>query len=321
MDVSLAYELAMTAYALEIERLVKSYGQTRAVDDLQLNARPGEILGLLGPNGAGKSTTIGICTTRIIATAGRVRVCGIDVMTDPALAKRCMGVVTQYNTLDRSCTVIENLYYHARYFGLTRPEARKRSRELLERVRLRDRSEALPDELSGGMAQRLQVARAVSHRPQVLFLDEPTAGLDPQSRLALWELVRELRAAGTTVLLTTHNMDEADQLCDRVAIIDHGRILVCDAPERIRRGSRAQTSVEVTVDPPYAELLERLRALQDVTRVEETPSGLRVLTQRADGNLQRVVEAARGSELRDIAVSAPTLETVFIELTGRVLRD
>ncbi len=321
MGIPLAYRPTMTAYALEIERLVKSYGQMRAVDGIDLSAKPGEILGLLGPNGAGKSTTIGVCTTRIIATAGRVRICGIDVMVDPALAKRCMGVVTQYNTLDRSCTVIENLYYHARYFGLRRVDARRRSHELLERVRLSDRSDALPDELSGGMAQRLQVARAVSHRPQVLFLDEPTAGLDPQSRLALWELVRELRTSGTTVLLTTHNMDEAEQLCDRVAIIDHGRILVCDAPDRIRRRSRAQTSVEVTVDPPRAELLERLQALQDVTRVEETPSGLRVLTQRADGNLQRVIEAARGAELRHVAVSAPTLETVFIELTGRVLRD
>lgn len=311
----------MVAYALEIERLVKSYGRTRAVDGVDLTVDQGEILGLLGPNGAGKSTTIGVCTTRIIATSGRVRICGIDVDVDPAFAKRCMGVVTQYNTLDRSCTVIENLYYHARYFGLPRAKARQRSRDLLERVRLSDRQDSMPDELSGGMAQRLQVARAVSHQPQVLFLDEPTAGLDPQSRLALWELVRELRAAGTTVLLTTHNMDEAEQLCDRVAIIDHGRILVCDVPERIRRQSRAQTSVEVTVDASRAELAERFRQLEDVTRVEETATGLRILTPRSDGNLQRLVEAAQGAELRHMTVTAPTLETVFIELTGRVLRD
>ncbi len=248
------------ATTILIEALVKRYraSDAPAVDGIDLEVRQGEIFGLLGPNGAGKTTTIGVCTTRVIADAGRVRVVGVDVAEDPARVKRFIGVVTQYSTLDRSLTARENLIYHARYFGAGRQEARGHAERLLERFQLTGAGHRLPDELSGGMAQRLQIARAIGHGPRVLFLDEPTAGLDPQSRLGLWDLVRELRAEGTTILLTTHNMAEADELCDRVAIIDHGRILVCDAPERLKQ--MAGTTTEIHLDTPGAPSGARRRA-------------------------------------------------------------
>lgn len=309
--------------AILIEALVKRYGATNvpAVDGIDLEVRRGEIFGLLGPNGAGKTTTIGVCTTRVIATSGRVRVVGVDVAADPARVKRFIGVVTQYSTLDRSLTALENLVYHARYFGARRREARRRAETLLDRFRLTDSARRMPDELSGGMAQRLQIARAIGHGPLVLFLDEPTAGLDPQSRLSLWDLVRELREEGTTILLTTHNMAEADELCDRVAIIDHGHILVCDTPDRLKQMTGTETEIHLDISEVPPDLLAALRALPGIDSAVAVPEGIRILASSRDGLLQRVVEAAHGHALWNVSVKEPTLETVFIELTGRALRD
>ena len=309
--------------AILIESLVKRYDLSRspAVDGIDLEVRRGEIFGLLGPNGAGKTTTIGVCTTRVTATSGRVRVVGVDVTKDPALVKQFIGVVTQYSTLDRSLTAFDNLFYHARYFGANGREARRLAESLLVRFRLTDSALRMPDELSGGMAQRLQIARAIGHAPQVLFLDEPTAGLDPQSRLVLWDLVRELRDEGTTILLTTHNMAEAEELCDRVAIIDHGRILVCDSPERLIHLAGTKTEIHLELLEAPKDLLAALSVLPGIDSAVAVPEGVRILASEQDGMLQRVVEAARGTILRNVSVKRPTLETVFIELTGRALRD
>src|SRR4051812_4857204 len=216
-----------------------------AVDQLDLEVRYGEIFGLLGPNGAGKTTTIGMLTTRVLPTEGEAWVGGVDVVAEPARAKQLIGVVTQTNTLDRSLTVYENLYFHGRYFGMSAREAKTEANDLLERFHLVDRAGADVMALSGGMAQRLMVARSIMHRPAVLFMDEPTAGLDPQSRLSLWEAVHELNVAGQTILLTTHYMEEADQLCRRVAIMDHGRILALDTPVELKRSVDADTIVTV----------------------------------------------------------------------------
>ena len=310
--------------ALIVERLAKRYPgppEITALDGVDLQVQPGEIFGLLGPNGAGKTTTVGVCTTRVRATSGRVLVEGLDVRAEPAAVKRRIGVVTQQNTLDRSCTLRENLYYHCRFFGFSASEARARADELLQRFRLTDRAAALPLTLSGGLAQRMQIARAIAHRPHILFLDEPTAGLDPQSRLALWEQVAELRRDGLTVLLTTHYMEEADRLSDRVAIIDHGRVLVIGTPAELKRTVGAGTVIQVRLERTDVALLAALRGLPGVREVEEAPNGLRVLAQSRDGLLSSLVETAIPYGLQDVAIAEPTLETVFIKLTGRDLRE
>jgi len=309
---------------IETEQLTKVYpGGIKAVDALDIAISEGEIFGLLGPNGAGKTTTVGMLTTRVVPTGGRARVAGIDVVTEPTRVKQHIGVVPQTNTLDRSLTVRENLYFHGRYFGMGRRTARALADELLERFRLAERADAEITALSGGMAQRLQVARAIMHRPEVLFLDEPTAGLDPQSRLALWDLLRDLHARGQTVLLTTHYMEEADRLCDRVAIMDHGRILALDTPTALKRSVGADTVVEVHADGDLEALAGVLGSTDGATGAAVSDGVVRVYFRGAAGVLPRVVERAdaAGFCVRDLSVTEPTLETVFIALTGRELRE
>src|SRR6202453_3418762 len=222
-----------------------------AVDKLNLDVSAGEIFGLLGPNGAGKTTTAGMLTTRVVPTSGKAFLAGVDVGAQPALAKQLSGIVSQQNTLDRQLTVWENLYFHGRLFGIGAKESRKIADQMLARFQLTKWAKASVYALSGGMAQRLMVARAIFHRPSVLFLDEPTAGLDPQSRLALWDLLGELHDQGQTIMLTTHYMEEADRLCERVAIMDHGRVLALDTPANLKQSIEADTIVTVrtTGDP------------------------------------------------------------------------
>ena len=221
---------------IQTRGLVKRYPpDTLAVDSLDLEVWRGEFFGLLGPNGAGKTTTIGMLTTRVVPTSGEAVVAELNVRAHPVQVKRMIGVVTQDNTLDRRLTAWENLYYHGRYFGLSRGVARDEADRVLRLVRLEDRARHFVDQLSGGMQQRLLIGRALVHRPEVLFLDEPTAGIDPQGRLALWEILRGLHEEGQTILLTTHYMEEAEELCQRVAIMDRGRILAMGSPEELKR--------------------------------------------------------------------------------------
>jgi ABC-2 type transport system ATP-binding protein len=296
-----------------------------AVDHLDLAVRPGEIFGLLGPNGAGKTTTVGMLTTRVVPTSGRAWVGGIDVSADPVATKQMIGVVPQESTLDRALSVRENLYFHGRYFGMDARVARRAADETLERFRLADRANAEILELSGGMAQRLMVARAILHRPAILFLDEPTAGLDPQSRLALWEVIGELHADGQTILLTTHYMEEADQLCERVAIMDHGRILALDTPAALKRSVGADTEIRITSSdssraPELAQYLERFDGVQGVNA---TDGVVHVYLRRDHGGLARLIAYADGGgfDVTDVGITEPTLEAVFINLTGKDLRE
>jgi ABC-2 type transport system ATP-binding protein len=313
-------------HAIQTHGLTKVYPGTdfRAVDGLDLAIRTGEIFGLLGPNGAGKTTTAGMLTTRVIPTAGKAQVGTVDVIAHPALAKQLIGIVSQQNTLDRQLTVWENLYFHGRLFGIPAPESRRISDRLLEQFHLSRWAKASVFALSGGMAQRLMVARAIVHRPAVLFLDEPTAGLDPQSRLALWEILGELNQAGQTIMLLTHYMEEADRLCNRVAIMDHGQILALDTPAALRQSVGADTIVTVKAEGDGAALATALeRDVQGVTRTRVIDGGVELHVKGAERIVPRVVSAAEraGLELIDLSVAEPTLETVFINLTGKELRE
>ena len=311
---------------VEVRGLKKIYeGKTgvTAVDGIDLTVDAGSIFGLLGPNGAGKTTTISICTTRALPSAGKVTIAGVDVVAEPARARRGIGVVPQYNTLDRACTISENILFHCLYFGFSRAEAKARTAELLEQFHLSERAGAYPSQLSGGLAQRVQIARAIAHRPKVLFLDEPSAGLDPQSRIAMWEAVTALRNEGITVVLTTHYMEEADELCDRVAIIDHGKILVQDTPAALKNSVGAQRVYQLHLrdEGGAGKLAQTLGKVEGVIRVEETGDGLRVFAHGADGLLSEIVTAASTYGLRDLTIGETSLETVFIQLTGRELRE
>jgi len=310
---------------MRTEKLTKIYpGGLKAVDELDLEVHQGEIFGLLGPNGAGKTTTAGMLTTRVIPTSGRAFVGGIDVVAHPTTAKQVIGVVPQTNTLDRSLTVWENLYFHGRLLGMSNATANTEADRLLQQFRLAERGKEPVAALSGGMAQRLMVARAIMHRPATLFLDEPTAGLDPQSRLALWEILGELHADGQTILLTTHYMEEADELCNRLAIIDRGHLLALGSPAELKRSTGADTVVTVSATGDLDRLAKVLETdvpgAQQATRVDST-----VLVEVRDqqGVLPVVFSVAEhnGFEVTDLSVTEPTLETVFINLTGKDLRE
>ena len=290
----------MNPVIVEIEALTKIYDsklQVVALDGVDLELKQGEIFGLLGPNGAGKTTTISIATTRTLPTSGSVRIAGIDVVRHPAHARRLIGVVPQFNTLDRSLTVYENLYFHCRYFGFSHSHSKSRSLELLDQFMLTERKGVYPAQLSGGLAQRVQIARSIAHRPTVLFLDEPSAGLDPQSRMAMWTAVEGLRKEGITVLLTTHYMEEADSLANRVAIIDYGRVLALGSPEKLKATLGAHTIFDLKLKSTHnlEPVVASLKARPDVTRAEVTAEGLRVIAATSDGLLPDIVQAASKS--------------------------
>ncbi len=312
--------------AVEAVNLTKRYdgAKENAVDNLNLAVKVGELFGLLGPNGAGKTTTTSILTTRVRPSSGKAFINGIDVIASPAATKRAIGVVPQSNTLDRSLSVFENLYFHGRYFGMDAKMARREAQFRLEQFRLNERSAIPVSALSGGMAQRLMVARAMLHYPKVLFLDEPTSGLDPQSRLALWDVLREIHANGQTIVLTTHYMEEAQELCERIAIMDMGKLLALGTAAELKSSTANAPRLKLITRGGADELAASLVgsfAASVKLRVSD-----QVITIEADDVMplmQSVVQRATdtGIELVGITVEEPSLERVFIELTGRELRE
>jgi ABC-2 type transport system ATP-binding protein len=373
--------------AIEVRSLAKRYPKApaNAVSDLSFTVRRGEIFGLLGPNGAGKTTTIGVLMTRVRPSGGSALVMGVNVTRDPIGVKQRIAVVPQTSNLDQSLKVRDILLFHAAYHSVPRQVREARADALLAELGLADRANDRVSRYSGGMNQRLMIARALMHSPDILFLDEPTNNLDPQSRLFLWERIRDLNAKGLTILLTTHDMEEADQLCERIAIMDYGKILVNDSSEQLKKIIPGGTVLEVRVYVPElvaagparsdrsasARLLSALQALPGVTKIDElakdpqTPvvpdrslggrwagrSGARRQVGPAGGSwtglnggqaqaLEPGVTSFRlyaedatllvaganqtilaaGAELRDLHVKYPSLEDVFIYLTGRNLR-
>jgi len=295
-----------------------------ALDGLTLEIVPGEVFGLLGPNGAGKSTTVGILTTRVRPTAGQAWIGEHDVWQQQVAVKRLIGVVAQRPNLDFSLTAREILLFHGGYFGLDAAQRAKRADELLERFKLQDRANQMVRGFSGGMMQRLSIARAMMHDPQVLFLDEPSAGLDPQTRLLLWEIIREYNKSGKTILLTTHNMEEADALCHRLAIIDHGRKIALGTPSELKSSVPGGYLLQLRFDRQAPELLEGLRSLPGVREVRENESSGADLYADRGGSLIREIAAlasAASVDLRDVHIAEPSLENLFLHHTGRRLRD
>ena len=321
---------------LVVEDLVKTYPATRktpaveAVRGISFTVEAGETFGLLGPNGAGKSTTLGCITTLVRPTSGRVTVDGVDVVARPEDAKRLIAVVPQTRNLDRDLTVRELLVYHGRYFGLAAAECFSRADRLIGEMQLTEKAGAKPQTLSGGLQQRAMIARALMHDPRVLLLDEPTTGLDPQARRIMWDTVSALQARGITVILTTHYMEEADRLCQRLAVVDHGRILTLDTPAALKRALPGGQILDVSVQSasPLQPVLSALPGVLRIERVERAAEEdglerLRLFIEPADGLLDRVFRAVRdgGGELRHVSLNAPSLEDVYIHLTGRELRE
>ncbi|MEU5884020.1 ATP-binding cassette domain-containing protein [Spirillospora sp. NPDC047279] len=310
--------------AVDLHKTYKSpRGDVPAVRGIDLDVRPGEFFGLLGPNGAGKSTTIGMLTTLVVPTSGSARVCGFDVTRQSVEVKRRIGMVSQNNTLDTDLSAFENLEFRGRYFGMSGRDARRRADELLEMFNLTDRRGAEPMEMSGGQAKRLMICRALVHRPEVLFLDEPTAGLDPQTRVNLWEVLRELQKDGQTIVLTTHYMEEAEALCDRVAVVDHGRILASGTVEELKGSAGADTVLTVAYDGPVPDDVSGLRDRDGISKVELSDGQVRVFAHEPDGLLGELVAlgSSAGVSVTDASQLRPSLETVFLTLTGREYRE
>jgi len=311
--------------AIEVSHIVKKYGDFTAVDDVSFEVKEGEIFGLLGPNGAGKSTLIRMMTTLIPITAGSARVAGHDVSKEPDEARRAIGVIPQAMTSDLDLTVEENLNIYAKLYDVPAKRRKEAIDELLETVDLTKWRDAQTKTLSGGMRRRLEIARGLVHSPKIFFLDEPTTGLDPVSRVAVWEMLTNIKSKRKlTVLITTHYMDEADRLCNRIAIVDHGKLVALDIPEALKASVPGSNVIEVQFDKPPADWEQRLRALPEVTSVQHEAAGMyRVLTANGSRTTTALVEMAvdAGVPVRTLTVQNTTLDDVFVHYTGRQLRD
>ncbi len=308
---------------IEVQGLRKEFGETVAVAGASFTAESGAILGLLGPNGAGKSTTIGCISGLLRPTAGHVRVLGHDVVSDGPAARQSLGIVPQELALYEDLSARGNLEYWGAAYGLRGAELARRVTEVLELVGLLDRAKDKVKTFSGGMKRRLNFGCALVHRPRVLLLDEPTVGVDPQSRVRLLDLVRSEARAGTCVLYTTHHMEEAQDLCDRVGIIDHGKLIALGTLTELRgqMGERDLLKLTGVFDPPRVEVA--LRALDDLEVVAADAESLRLAVREASRRLPSIFRALEeaGAEVRETTLTQPSLESLFIKLTGRELRE
>jgi len=307
---------------IEVVDLEHTFGEVEAVRGISFAVKKGEIFSFLGPNGAGKSTTINILITLLPLQKGRVRVAGHDVAREPRKVREVIGIVFQEEVLDRDLTVWETMEFHGRIYGIPRDERRRRIEDLLAVVELDARRDERTKNLSGGMKRRLQIARGLLTRPEVLFLDEPTLGLDPQTRMRIWDYIRQVNEAGTTIFMTTHYMEEADMLSDRISIMDHGRIVISGTPDELKNTLGEDVVYLETGDDSGAR--EFLLGMEEVRSITGSPRGLSVAIS-ADGShaLPRIIDRLReaGIEIVSVNLKKPTMDDVFVHYTGRELRD
>ena len=311
--------------AIVVDHITKKYGDFTAVDDVSFNVHQGEIFGLLGPNGAGKSTLIRMMTTLLPLTSGRALINGFDVAKEPDSARHCMGVIPQALTSDIDLTVEENLSIYAKLYGVPAADRKRNIDELLKTVDLLKWRHAQTKTLSGGMRRRLEIARGLVHSPKIFFLDEPTTGLDPVSRVAVWEMLTEIKnRRALTILITTHYMDEADRLCDRVAIVDHGKLVALDSPMALKASVPGTNVIEAQFLNTPADWHEELGKIEDVTSVQPVGADMyRILSSNGSKTTTELVELAVRSnvQIKSLSVQNTTLDDVFVHYTGRQLRD
>lgn len=308
---------------IEVKNLVKKYKNETAVDGISFRVRKGEIFGLLGPNGAGKTTTINMLTGIAIPTSGTAKIAGYDIIQNPIEVKQRIGIASQDSNFDHHLNLRENLFYNGLLYGIPRKKLKERVQLALEWSRLDDHWKKKPPQLSGGMLRRLLVARAMINDPEILFLDEPTTGLDPQSRRLLWHHILNLKESGKTVLLTTHQMEEADILCDRIAIIDAGKIIAKGTPLELKKILNRKTVVNINLLKPDVSgaLAKEVRSIQGVNYLASEDGQFRVHVD-SDLVIEEVLKyIIRNNGINGIDIIRPTLEDVFIHLTGRELRE
>jgi ABC-2 type transport system ATP-binding protein len=308
--------------AIDVENLTKFYEKTLAVDHINFNVKQGEIFGFLGPNGAGKTTTQRMLTTLLTPTEGRILINGHELAHDSYAVKRQIGLVPEESNVYTELTAWDNLMFTASLYRVPHEERAKRAQELLETFGLWEKRDVKAENFSKGMRRRLSIAMAVIHKPSLLFLDEPTPGLDAQSIRAIWELIRRMNAEGTTIFISTHQIEEANQLCDRVTIISHGKIAAIDTPERLKANFRRVQSVEVALEPPEGSEpsgnLPGLESLPEVTTQVKVGDKMRLYTEDPSALLPRIIQYAESQALHIVSLNTlgPSLEDVFLEITG-----
>jgi daunorubicin resistance ABC transporter ATP-binding subunit len=309
-----------TVPAIEMIDLCKAFGKFQAVDHLSLTVRQGEIFGLLGPNGSGKTTTINMVSGLSVPTSGKVRVMGYEIPQDARRVRQILGAVPQETALYEELSAWDNMDFHAELFGIPRKEKKARIINMLELVQLLDRKDSRVGTFSGGMKRRLALGRALLHDPQLIYLDEPTLGVDVQSRRAIWDYILSLRDQGKTVLITTNYLEEAQALCERIAIIDHGKLIAVDTPEHLKQ-TYGGSVIELETAQPSA-LVDEIRALEGVKQVNQDGNSLVITTQGTFNVVPQIINiVSQEGEIRNISVREPNLDEVFLRLTGTALRD
>jgi ABC-2 type transport system ATP-binding protein len=317
---------AFAVAIVEVDQLLKTYGTLTAVRQVSFEVQAGEIFGFLGPNGAGKTTTILMLTTLLKPSGGRALVCGHDIERHPGRVRESVGYVSQEIAVDEFLTGRENLWLHGRFYHIPTRELERRVDEAARMVDLAERLDDLVGTYSGGMRKRLDIAEGLLHRPQLIFLDEPTLGLDIQTRRKIWDYVRDLREQGLTVFLTTHYMEEADQLCDRVAIMDRGELKALDTPQSLKTqmgGDIITIGLSDSSEAGSRRARELFARFDWISRVDANPQGLVLITRNGDATIPRLVQAAteNGLQIASLVLKRPSLDDVFLSYTGRDLRE